>query len=312
MKKLGGYLYLTCAFVLAGSSVISARLVSQRVGTFTITAVSLLLALLLLLPLSRNKLASAIRRMSLKDWAHAALQALFGIVVFRLLLLQGLLHTSTSEAGVLTGATPAVTAMLAWICLREPVRLKNVIGIVSTAAGIALIQGLLTQSFSAAHLAGNLLVLGAAVSESVFNVLSRKAAVRSDQDKAFDPLTQTTLVTAIALAFSLPLALTEQPAAALAGLDMAGWLALLWYGWFVTALAFICWYAGIKRCPANIAAAFTGLMPFTAMLLSATMLHEAIAWFQWAGAALVVLGMALIGLNSAPRRVPARAPAEPC
>lgn len=300
MEQLKGYLFLTCGFILAGTSVISARLVSGSLGAFTTTAVSLFFALLVLLPLCLRRIASTVRDMSPRDWIRTALQALFGIFVFRLLLLMGLLRTSTAEASVLTGASPAITTILAWLCLKEPVRAKNIAGIISTVAGIALIQGLLTHSFTSVHLIGNLLVLGAAASESTFNTLSRRSVVRANVHKAFDPIVQTTLVVMFALIFCLLPALFEQPIKALCALSQTGWLALLWYGWLGTALAFIFWYAGIKRCPAQIAAAFSGLMPLTSMVLAVAALGEPAGWHQWAGAGLVILGIVMIGINTKP------------
>ena len=297
LEQLKGYLFLTCGFILAGTSVISARLVSGSLGAFTTTAVSLFFALLVLLPLCLRRIASTVSAMSPRDWIRTALQALFGIFVFRLLLLMGLLRTSTAEASVLTGASPAITTILAWLCLKEPVRAKNIAGIISTVAGIALIQGLLTHSFTSVHLIGNLLVLGAAASESTFNTLSRRSVVRANVHKAFDPIVQTTLVVMFALIFCLLPALFEQPIKALCALSPTGWLALLWYGWLGTALAFIFWYAGIKRCPAQIAAAFSGLMPLTSMVLAVAALGEPAGWHQWAGAGLVILGIVMIGVN---------------
>jgi len=295
LKKFSGYIFLTCAFTLAGTSVISARLLSNSLGTFTITAVSLFFALLVLLPLCARKIIPSIRVMSRSDWIYAALQALFGIFLFRLLLLQGLLRTSTTEAGILTGATPAITTLLAWGWLKEHMSVKNIAGIISTIAGVALIQGLAKGSFSPVHLWGNLLVLGAAASESVFNTLSRRSALKADPRKTFDPIVQTALVTLFALVFSLLPALFEQPVQRLSTLNISGWLALIWYGWMGTSLAFICWYAGIKRCPAHVAAVFSGMMPFTSFLLSVVVLKEAAGWYQWIGAALVILGMVTIG-----------------
>ncbi|EGW40222.1 putative membrane protein [Desulfosporosinus sp. OT] len=69
----------------------------------------------------------------------------------------------------------------------------------------------------------------------------------------------------------------------------------MWYGLFVTALAFVFWYAGIKRCGAFTAAAFSGMMPFTSMLLSVIILGEHPGWQQWLGGILVIFGMVLIG-----------------
>ncbi len=302
MKQFEGPLFLMGAFTLAGTSVIAARFLTEQLGTFTITAVSLLFALLFLLPICKGKLISSLRQMRLADAVMLALQALFGIFAFRLLLLQGLLHTTAGEAGLLTGATPAITAILAWLLLKEQVTLHKLSGVLGTISGVALIQGVATSQLSTEHLLGNLLVLGAAASESVFNILSRISAVKTT--KTLDPLVQTALVSALALVFSLVPALSEQPFAALGTADITQWLALVWYGVFVTALAFICWYAGIKRCSASTAAAFTGMMPFTSLILSVVLLGEHAGWEQWAGGALVIFGMVLIGWQSKKSEAP--------
>ncbi len=284
-------------FTLAGTSVIAARIVSGSIGTFTITAVSLFFTLLFLLPLCAKDLVRTVRRMAAKEWLLPFLQALIGIFLFRMFLLQGLLHTSTGEAGILTGATPAVTAILAWAVLREPVHKRSLFGIVSTVAGILLLQGVLVAAngFSAGHFWGNLLVLGAACCESLFNILSRVNTLRATKEASINPLVQTALVAGMALLLCLVPALFEHPAAALAALSVQKWLALVWYGVGVTALAFILWYSGIKRCSAHTAAAFSGMMPFTSFILSVTLLGERAGWQQWLGGGLIILGLLLIG-----------------
>ena len=303
IQKIRGAAYLTGAFALAGTSVVCARLVSEHLGTFTITAVSMAFALLFLLPVCGRRIAASVRGMSADDWLSTGLQALIGIFLFRFFLLNGVARTSAAEAGILTGATPAITAILAWALLKERISVFSAAGVAATVCGVLLIQGLLTpdQKLSAEHVWGNLLVLCAAASESAFNILSRVFAVKgAARQRQTDPLVQTTLVAAFALALCLMPALFEQPVPRLQTLDLSGWLALAWYGVFVTALAFICWYAGIKRSPASIAAAFSGMMPLTAMLLSVTLLGESAGWAQWLGGALVMLGMALIGMKGKP------------
>lgn len=300
-----GMAFLLGAFTLAGTSVVCARIISGVLGTFTITALSMVFALLLLLPLCGKRLAANARRMSRHDWVSTAMQALIGIFLFRFLLLNGVERTSAAEAGILTGATPAITALLAWALLKERVSVFALAGIAATVGGVLMIQGLLSpgHTLSSGHFWGNVLVLGAAASESAFNILSRIFAVQSSaRQQRPDPLVQTTLVAAFTLLLSLVPALFEQPVQRLQAIGFEGWLALVWYGVFVTALAFICWYAGINRCPAFMAAAFSGMMPLTAMLLSVTVLGEAAGWAQWLGGALVMLGMALIGVKKRPAR----------
>lgn len=301
MKQLAGPFYLFCAFTLAGTSVLSAQYVSAKLGTFTITAVSLFFALLLLLPLCRGKLVKAIRNMSAKDFVYLAVQALFGMFLFRMFLIIGLTHTSAGEAGILTGATPAITAILASTALKEPLGKNKFIGIASTVGGVFLIQGLFLpeNSFSMEHFAGNMLVLCAAACESLFNILSRYFVRRSDsiEGHPLHPAVQTAIVSGIAMMLCLIPALFENPLSCLSAIGMKEWFALFWYGFFVTALAFIFWYAGIKRCGAITAAAFSGMMPFTSLLLSVLLLGEKAGLRQWSGGALVIAGIVLIGIS---------------
>jgi drug/metabolite transporter (DMT)-like permease len=307
LKKYAGQIYLFFAFFLAGTSVISARLVSGKLGVFTITSASLLLALLFLLPVSWKKLINNLLLLSVKETLFLMVQAVCGIFLFRMFLLYGMLMTSSMEAGILTGATPALTALWAAVLLKEPVNRKKLAGIIGTVSGILMIQGLLqTESgFSLKHLEGNLLVLGAAGCESAFNIVSRIFAVKiqSDKKEALHPLVQTTLVSAMAFVLCLIPAFWETPVQTLSQIGLKEWLALFWYGLFVTALAFLFWYAGIKRCGAFTAAAFSGMMPFTSMVLSVLVLGESAGWQQWLGGALVISGMILIGMGNIPARV---------
>lgn len=301
MQKYTGVLYLVGAFSLAGSSVIAGRFVCELLGTFTITAMSLLFGLLGLLPLSGSRLYAAMYSLTMRIWAKLAFQALFGIFLFRMFLLQGLAMTSAAEAGILTGATPAITALLAWLVLKEPMAISRLLGIMSTVAGIFVIQGAFSNgaAFSEEHLIGNLLVLCAALCESLFNVLSRLAITQAAEQPTpnLNPIIQSTLVIGIAILLCVLPALSENPFTALVALRLSGWAALVWYGLFVTALAFIFWYEGITRCPASVAAAFSGMMPLTALILSIVLLGEQPGMEQWLGCLFVLLGMALAGFT---------------
>ena len=296
LKQIEGPFYLFCAFTLAGTSVLAAKYVSLKLGTFTITAVSQFFALLFLLPICRGKIKTGLGALSRKDYVFLFMQALFGMFLFRMFLIIGLTRTSAGEAGILTGATPAITAFLAWLALKEPSGLKKSVGIISTVAGVFLIQGILTPGnrFSMEHFSGNMLVLCATACESLFNILSRHF-VRSADTHTLHPAVQTALVSAMTMGLCFIPAALEAPLDRLHAIGQGEWFALIWYGVFVTALAFIFWYAGISRCGAITAAAFSGMMPFTSLLLSVLILGEQAGFRQWFGAAFVIAGIILIG-----------------
>ncbi|PKM83507.1 MAG: hypothetical protein CVU88_02655 [Firmicutes bacterium HGW-Firmicutes-13] len=158
------------------------------------------------------------------------------------------------------------------------------------------------SSFSVEHFWGNMLVLCAVACESLFSIFSRIFAVNtaSSLRHLVHPTVQTTIVSAIAFFLCLIPAVFENPVPLLAAIGNKEWLALLWYGIFVTALAYIFWYGGINRCGAFTAAAFSGMMPFTSMLLSVVLLGEVMGWHQWSGGVLIIIGMVLIGCSNVP------------
>jgi drug/metabolite transporter (DMT)-like permease len=301
MVHTKGALCLLAAFTLAGTGAVTAKLLLSSIKPFTVTAASLGLAFALLAAVRRGRLVASIRTIGLQQAAMVVLQAVFGIVLYRALLMASLTHTSAAEAGLLTGATPLFTVALARVFLGERLGTRGALGAACTLLGVLLVQGLFSASvgLSAAHLTGNLLALGAALSEAAFNVLSRGAYGKARPTAQADPVTHTALVTLAAFLLCLVPAAWEQPARALAALRPVDWLALGWYGCMVTAVAFVLMYAGIRHAGAVSVAAFSGMMPFTGLALSVWALGEAVAASQWLGGLAVAVGMVLTGAGGA-------------
>lgn len=294
MKRISGYLYLTGAFAFAGTVVITARQLSGRIGVFTISAAALAIALCAMLPFRIGSIIKTLKNYGTKDWAYMAFQAASGIFLYRTFMLFGIQHTSALEAGLLTGATPAITVALARIVLKERIKPLKLAGIACTCGGIAALQADFNaaSSFSWEHMLGNALVLCSAACESCFNVFSRKDSVRGAGH--INPIDRTACVAAIAFVLCAVPALFESPVERLQALGLSGWLALVWYGLGATAIAYVLFYAGVKRCDAGTTAAFSGMIPFTAFWLSVLVLGERAGFVHGLGALLVISGILMI------------------
>ena len=118
-RPLRACLELSAAMVLVGSSVVVGTLVVAKVRIFLIGGLRFALASLILVPvlLARERRMPALSR---RDAGVLLLQAFAGIFAFNVLLLYGLTLTSAAESGIVTATTPAVTAVLAILLLREP------------------------------------------------------------------------------------------------------------------------------------------------------------------------------------------------
>ncbi len=298
MENVKGNLYLTGAFILAGTSVVTGSVLSSRLGTFTVTAGGLGVLLICLLPFYLRKVFITMRSLKKSDGVLLLLQAVFGIFLFRVLLLAGIRFGGAAQTGILTGTTPAITAFFASVFLREKLTAASAAGIGCTVAGICLLNAPCEESALVIRtLWGSLAAFGAAASESAFNILSRKHKTSGASEAKIDPMVQAILVSAIAFIPSAAAAAFERPIQNFVNLDWLGWAALAWYGLAVTAVAFAFFYEGIKRCKAQTAAAFSGLMPLTSLLMSVFLLKERIGLWQWAGGALIILSVSLIGKN---------------
>ena len=78
---------------------------------------------------------------------------------------------------------------------------------------------------------------------------------------------------------------------------------IVYYGAAVSYLSYVLWFRGIAQVPASAAAAFTGLVPVSGVVLSWLVLGERILWTHLAGLVCVTAG---IWLSCAAKNAPAR------
>lgn len=279
----GGFarVHLALAMLLAGSSVVLSKIVGATLPIYLANALILLPAASVLWLLTW-RLEGPVR-VPREAWRPLFLQALLGIALFRVFLFYGVPLTSSASAGILTSSVPAVTALLAWLILRERLTLRAALGVLLTALGILVLTVPGTASSEGARpLLGGALVLGAVVGEAAWNVLSRLSGAR------LSPLTATTLVTTIAFVLFLPLGLLEAATFDFSRLTVADAFALGYYALGATVLAYVLWFAGVRFVSSSTAAVYTGWLPVSAVALSALLLREPITVWHALGLACVL------------------------
>lgn len=266
--SLKGKSCLVGAFVLAGSSVVAAGYVVNNLGPFTITFISLFFGAATTMFFYGKLTIKTIPRLSRHQWKIVFLQALFGVFLFRVFLTFGLRYTSTAEAGIITGSTPAITALLTYLILRESLSGRNLLGILGTVLGIMVLQGFPfnIDAFSLVHFFGNLLVMGSAACEAAFTIMARSLHVRRQDVFTLHAAAQAGIVSIIALLLCLIPMFLEWPWGAIANLHANAWLALVWYGSFVTLVAFILMFTGTKYTDGYTIAAYSGIIPVSALI----------------------------------------------
>ncbi len=286
------YAYLTLAMVIVGSSAVAGTLMIYQLPVHLASALRFGLALILLVPLMLWQ-EKGIPRLRLQTHLLLFFQAVCGSFLFTLLFLEGLRRTSPASAGIITSTTPACMAMIAWIAFRERPERRALLGVACSIGGVLLVQ--LAQASSVGRDSvissgayGNVLVIGAVFFESLF-LLLRKA-----MHEPLSPLTASTFVCFYGLLLFLPLGLSQAAQTDWSALSNEAWIAVGYYAFVVTVLAYIFWFAGIVSVPAGTAGIFTGVMPVSAVFLSSVFLGENIGRMHLAGCLGVVSGIYLI------------------
>jgi len=292
-------LLLIVSMLFVGSNVGIGKSIVASVPVPLFALLRFVIAVTVLFPLYRP---AKMRRVTRAEWLNLFLQAFFGTFAFTLLMLNGVQRTSAVAAGVITSTIPAVVALLAWLLLKERPSQRTLVAIGLAIAGILIIN--VAHAPNAGHeaghdatsFAGNLMVMGAVVCESIYVILSRR-------------LTQTLAAIDICaythgfgFLLMLPLGIGTALHFDYGSVAPGTWALLLWYGLSASVFSIWLWMKGIRHVPGSLAGVFTAVLPVAAAAYGIAFLGERPTAAHGAALACVVAGVALASLQA--RRVP--------
>jgi drug/metabolite transporter (DMT)-like permease len=208
----------------------------------------------------------------------------------------GLELTTVTSTGFITGLYVVFTPLIALAAFRTPVPAPVWVGVVLSLAGLLLLSGAPGGSW-----AGNLLVLGNAVAQSLQIVSMERFAPR------YDARALTFLQMSVAFAgftvVAIAVGQVEAPP------DAQTWYALVVTGVFAGALGYlVATWVQSRTTAARAALVFTLEAPFAA-LFGVLLLSESLGWAGWLGCAVMLCGIVLAEPAAAAalrRLVPAR------
>lgn len=206
--------------------------------------------------------------------------------------LAGLQYISASLGRLILYLYPTLVLLLSALFLHQPLRRRELLSLLLSYAGIALVFG--TEAGSGAGLAASLwgavLVFGSAVTYAVYLVAGSRLVHRYGALRftAYASLAATTFVLAHFFALR-PADLLQVP------LQVSGLVTVL--AVFSTVLPLWLMAEGLKRIGASQAALAGCIGPVATLGLAWAFLGETLHWTQAAGAALVLGGVLIISLR---------------
>jgi len=205
-----------------------------------------------------------------------------GIGMYQLTFFSAVHSTGIAIATVTAlGAAPTLSALVAFVLMREKPQKSWYLGTAITILGIVLVGT--AHGIASFNAKGVALAALAGFGFAIFNVVCRRSLARGAQDMW---LTATTF--GVAALVSFPFLFTQSPVWIL---TTRGFFTVLWLGLVTTSVGYVLFMFGLKRIESSLAATVVLAEPATATILAAVVIGERLVLQSYIGIATVALGI---------------------
>ena len=211
------------------------------------------------------------------------LSALTGISVYYALENIGISLTTASDASLISGSYPAITALLGYIVYHDRITQKQSLGIFISILGVAVLTSYTSAEISPLRLLGNLLLITDGFLWGFYNYLTQSAA------EQYDTITLTYYQILFGTIMLAPFVMIEHPY--IVSISPETVTAVLFLSLGCTVGALLLYNYGLSGIPAYSASVILNLMPVLGVLFSFLILHETITIRQLIGGIIILAGV---------------------
>ena len=221
------------------------------------------------------------------DILYIFILAFLGIVLNGVLFFKGIGMTSPINTSIISSTTPAIVCIIGVLFFHEKVNIKNIVSIMCSITGILILltNGNLESLINIRFNKGDLIILGAIISNGIYIIGSKKILKKYESTKI---LTYLFIFTAIIL---LPSLYLERNMYVLNQVSLKAILSLIYMGLFSSLIAFLLQQKGIKKIGPVKASIYTNLIPIYSIILSSLILKERVTLIQIIAMILVMLAI---------------------
>lgn len=211
-----------------------------------------------------------------KDLPYIIGLAFLGVVLNGVFFFMGIKITSSVNTAIISSTTPMIVCILGFIFFKEKVTKRNVLSVLMSVLGILflLVNGDLSQLLNINFNKGDLIILGAVISNGIYIIGSKKMLKKYEIEKL---LAYVFLITSFILS---PALIFEKELYIISQISSKAILSLLYMAIFSSLLAFLLQQKGIKKLGPIKAAVYTNLIPIYSIILSCLILREQITFIQ--------------------------------
>ncbi len=208
----------------------------------------------------------------------------------------GISRTTASESGVFLACIPIASLLASTLILKEKPAKMQLIGISITLVGV-LITVFAVGSAASLSVVGYLFLLLAVISYALYSVFVEKASDHSGAEITYAMLLIGAVVFVILSLIEAVMVGNVRELLILPVQNSSFRMAVLYQGIGSSVLAFFLSNAAIAKIGVNRAASFIGASTVVSILAGALFLHENFSALQFAGAAVIIIGVYAANIN---------------
>ncbi|QRG07063.1 DMT family transporter [Xanthobacter dioxanivorans] len=290
------YLLLTLVALLWAINIVVGRFVAGHVPPVGLAFVRWVGATLILLPFAWNQLRRDLPLIRRHIWLLVLLSGT-GIACYNAMSYYGLQYTQALNGLLVQSTAPLLVAVWTFVLFRERLGLGQVAGIATSLTGVLVIisHGDLDTFLHLKPNVGDVWIIAALVVYAFYAAILRNRP-------ALGPLSFLAVIMALGSVLLIPFALWEVLQGRILHFDRVTVATLAYVMIGPSLVAYLFFNRAVDLVGANAAAPFLHLMPVFGTALAIVFLGEQIAWYHFAGYALVISGILLATVSARARR----------
>lgn len=268
-----------------GSTFVVTKSAVAELSALMLAFVRVTLGALVLLPFALPRWRAGAAAL---PWRRLWGMALLGATLYYLVFNLSLSLTSASQGALVQSSTPAVTALIAALWLKERAGGLRALGIALSIIGVLIVfaGGSREDAGAPAPILGNVLMFIAVLALSWYTSIAKRVA-------HCDSAVVTACVTGLGALLLLPFAAWEVLQQGLPQLSAGAWLGAVYLGVAATGLGYLFFNFSLRHLAASQVGVFTNLIPIVGVLSGVIVLGEPLSWQAIAGGLIVIAGVVM-------------------
>jgi len=279
------YSALSAAVVIWGLSFVASKAALETIPPFSLIFFRFVLAGILFLAVAAFR--GGLPRLTLRDHRKLFVMALFEPGLYFIFETIGLQYTTAQKAALIIAAIPVSVTLFARVFIKERIPVVSMSGVFLSLCGIGvLVVGDTGFEWSlGGALAGDLLIMGAVVTASLYMVVAR------DLGRTCSAWHITLFQILYGAVFYAPLFMLEVGHLDFARMSPYSIWAAVFLAVFATVAAYLCYNFGLTRIEASRAAVFINGIPVVTAVAAWAILGEMLNVVQAVGGFMVLVGV---------------------